>query len=686
MPGGFGGGQPPDKIDFSEDLAQFVNAEFARRQTERRPFELQWRLNMEFVNGNQYLEINPHTMAIEEIPKPFWWTEREVFNQVATIAETRISRLTRQKPLLKTRPASVDHGDQSAARISSMLLASAWHDQEMDQAYNDLYIPWMEVTGTVFVKTVWNKDKGRLIFEDSQPINPEEEQTSNVNDAPEKTQVVFNHGQEVIRVYEGDLETCIVPPFEIYPDSSWRDDVKFCDSIIHARAYHVDEIKEMYGQVVEEEPVDAITLQNITSGLGGLGYNSGSFRSSSRRLRNHAIVKEYYERPSAKYPHGRFIVVAGNKTLHSGPLPYMIGEDGKPAFPFVRTVSIKKAGCFWGVSVVERCIPIQRRYNALRNRKAEYLNLVAIGQWYEPEGSLSDDTELNNAPGNRIRYKMTPNGGKPEPVQHPNLPSSFENEIQTLLSEFTAVSGVSELSRFSEAPSGVKSGVALSIANEQDDTRIGLTASNIANAMQQMGKYWLRLYRQFVQEPRVLRSVGAARLVEVKEWTASDLKSDDVIIENASALAETPSQRRQMVFDLLAQGLFNKPEVSNLSNEARQKVFSLLQYGDWESGWDDGTELHRARAMRELSLLIDNGVMPQVKSYDDHDIHVTQHNLMRLQADYEEILATPFGPMIDQIIEMHIAEHRQAQQMMELQEQMAAMAGMPMQPDIEESQ
>lgn len=661
---------PADKIDFNEDLAAFVNNEYNRRQTERRPIELQWRLNYEYLAGNQYLDINPRSQAIEEIPKPFWWTEREVFNQIATIVETRISRLSRQKPILKARPASVDHSDLSSARITSMLLNSTWHDQEMDTSYNDLLIPWLELTGTVFIKTTWNRQAGRIISEQMVPQQPLDQLP---DDAPKETTTVFTQGMEPQTLREGDIETCVVPPHEIYPDSVWRDDVKYCKSIIHARAYHVDDIMEMYGAKVEEESVDAITLQSF-SGTGGMGYSSGTFRSASRRLKNHAIVKEYYERPSKRYPQGRFIVVAGNKTLHAGELPYQIGKDGEREIPIIRAVSIKKPGCFFGVSVIERCIPIQRRYNALRNRKAEYLNLVSIGQWYEPEGTLEDDAELNNAPGNRIRYRVNPNGAKPEPVTFPSLPASFENEISTLLAEFTAVSGVSELSRLSEAPSGVKSGVALGIAQEQDDTRFGLTSANIANSITIMGKYWVRMYRQFVQEPRLLRTVGAARMMEVREWTVSDLKSDDVLIENSAALSETPSQRRQMVFDLLNAGLFNRPEASSLSDEARQKIFQLLEFGHWETGYDDTSDLQRSRALREYRLLLDQGQMPQIRDYDDHAIHIMQHNLMRLQADYEELLMTPEGQMLDQILTAHIQQHQMMIQM-QMQPMMAPPAG-----------
>lgn len=673
----FGSNEPPERGVFSEDLANFVNAEYQRRQTERRAFEIQWRLNLEFLNGNQYLEINPTTMAIEEVAKPFFWTEREVFNQISTITETRISRLTRQKPILKTRPASVDQSDQSAAKISSMLLQSAWHEQEIDVAYNDLYIPWLEVTGTCFFKVTWNKKKGRKIYEGPDPNmmpGQSEDLPTLEGDQAEDSKPLFTQEPKIVTLYEGDIETSVVPPHEIYPDSSWRDDVQYCKSIIHARAYHIDDIKDMWGVSVESEEVDAITLQSINSGLGGLGYASGSFRSSSKKLKDHAIVKEYYERPSARYPQGRFIVVAGDKTLFAGVLPYQIGRNMELELPFIRTCAVKRVGCLWGTSIIERCIPIQRRYNAVRNRKAEYLNLVAIGQWYEPEGSLDDDAELNNAPGNRIRYRMSPNGAKPEPVSFPSLPASFENEISTLLSEFTSVSGVSELSRYSEAPAGVKSGVALSIANEQDDTRNGLTAAHIANAVTTLGKYWLRMYRQFAQEPRIMRGVGLARMAEVREWSASDLTSDDVIIENASALAETPSQRRQMVFDLLNAGLFNKPEASNLTDEARQKIFTLLEYGHWETGWDDDTQLQRSRAMRENRRMVDMGEMAQVMDYDNHDLHIQQHNIMRLQADYEELLRTPQGQMIDQMMQQHIQEHQywvQMQQMQMMQQQAA---------------
>lgn len=659
---------------FDEDFAEFINKEYTHRQTERRAFEQIWRLNSEFVDGNQYLDINPVTNSIEEIPKLAWWTEREVFNQLATIVETRISKIGRQKPSLKTRPASSDDVDMSASKVTSMLMQSTWHDQLMDEQYED-FISWLELTGTAFIKVSWNTNKGRTVITAEQlkqltagASDQAPDQAPNAGDPMNNLSDEENQSLESVTgltdqpqmkdIKEGDIDTIVVPPYEIFPDSSYRRGLRECRSVIHAKAYHVQEVAEIWGVEVDSEDVDILTLQRTSSSMGGLGYGYGGVRTTARPVKHHVIVKEYYERPTLKYPQGRFIVVAGKKTLYAGPLPYKLGKNGEFELPFVRCVSIDRPGQFWGKSVVERCIPIQRRYNALRNRKAEYLNMVSIGSWFAPIGSLDEGTELNNSPGNIIWYRPGQNGAKPEPVSWPNLPNSFEMEEGTLMQEFTAISGVSELARMAEAPSGVRSGVALAAAAEQDDTRLSSTIIRAANAAVDMGQKWVRLYRQYVNEPRLLRYYGSNREADVKEWERSDLRSDDVYIENVAALTESPSQRKQMVFDLLNAGLFVKPEMSPLDEDSRQKVFEMLQFGHWETGFEDERFLQKSRARRENNDIM-QGQPIQVMDFDDHMIHVQAHNRMRMQAEWDELLKTPIGPLVNEMMVAHTAEHIQ---------------------------
>ncbi len=657
------------EVTFDDEIARFVNEEYEKRRKARMPFELQWRLNAEFLAGNQFLDIDTISEGLQEIPKLYWWQEREVFNQIATIYETRVSQLSRTVPILKVRPASQDEGDIGAARVSSSLLNSAWEDENVDIVWDDL-CSITEETGTSLIKTTWNKDKGAVMFK----YLEEKEQVENKDSEGDTQQVVqmLDHDQREIEIREGDIDVTVVSPFEFFPDNNHAPSLERCHSVIHAKAFHIKDIEEMYGVQVKPEKVDVISMQQMQSGMGGVGYSVGGYRGKTSQLENYALVKEYYERPSRKYPDGRFIVVTGTKVLHIGELPYKIGEDNRRDFPFSIARSIKKTNQFWGVSVIERLIPVQRRYNALRNRKAEYLNLVSIGQWIVPEGSLVDDVEITHEPGAIYEYRPA-SGHKPEPVQYPNLPASFENEVATLLSEFTAISGVSELSRYSQAPSGVKSGVALSIANEQDNTRISNTANNLAHCVRIMGQQWLRMYKQFAAEPRLMRISGRERDVEVAYWDASMLKSDDVLIENSSALAETPAQRRQMVFDMLGAGLFAKEEASTITDATRQKIFDMLEYGNWEGSLMEIKRLQEQKAKRE-NMKMKQGEVVMVNDYDDDELHIEMHNRMRMSAEYDDLLNSENGHMIDGMVKAHIEMHQERINMRYLEQMQQQMA------------
>jgi len=690
----------PLQFGYAEELRDYVEREYQRRRQERRPWELQWRLNLAFVDGNQYLDINAAMMSLVEVPKLYWWQEREVFNHIAPIMETRIARISRMQPTLKVRPATGEAEDLSSAKVSARLLEYVLHERLKAKGRQTL-IAWMELCGTAFLKNIWDPTLGNVVgavavrTETDEGVHveggkeEEEEAGSGLDVAGKEATRAFTEPAEepvalersergvvaatIQPVYEGDVNPVVVPPFEVFPDSPWHSTIEECRSILHARAYHVDQIYEIWGVRVEPEPAESHALYRTTLGLGGLGYGFGSFFTSTTELEGHAVVKELWERPSMKYPDGRYIVVAGGKVLHVGPLPFRIGSDGKVDLPFVKFESIVRPGCFWGRSVIERLIPIQRRYNALRNRKAEYLNRCAIGQYAIEDGSVDlDDVEENAAaPGHIFVYKKGSN--PPVMMQNPSLPSAFDSEEATLLNEFTIISGVSEIARHSQAPPGVKSGVALSIAVEQDDTRLSHTVGNLEAGFVEAGRHWLRLYKQYATTKRLLRTVGTDLSVEIIDWDASDIRSDDVVVETSAMLAESPAQRRQMVFDLLAAGLFNDPETGRLTKEGQAKVLELLQFGHWEFG-DDTERLHINRADRENRLMA-NGQLPSVAEYDDDIMHLRRHTRFRLTSEYEDMVRRSGGE-IDRIFQEHTTAHLlQLQQKAIATQQMAGVRG-----------
>jgi hypothetical protein len=616
----------PYEMQDEGTLVSFVQEEYTKRLSERKPFELQWRLNMAFIEGNQYLDINTAAQTVEEIPKMYWWQEREVFNHIAPNIETRIARLSKMRPILKVRPASNDKEDIRKTKISSQLLSNIYYDNKMKDRLMDI-LPWIEYTGTVLIKNIWNPEIGKTM------------------ELPQITE----DGVEYIEQKEGDLQSIICPPQEILPDSSYNQEISDCKSIIHARAYHINDIKEIWGIEVIAEDVTA-TLLNQNS----KAFNTDSnYNYSTTKLKEHAIVKEFWEIPTKNYPEGRLIIVAGAKLLYFGALPYRIGKDNSYGLPFTKAVCIKKPGCFWGKTVTERLIPIQRRYNALRNRKAEYLSSCAIGGWTIEDGSMDLDSleQDGGSPGFIAIYKRGHN--PPRKTENPPLPVTFETEERTLLQEFSILSGVSEISRQSAAPVGVKSGVAMSLALEQDETRLAATAGNIEEFLVENGEQWLRLCKQYVKGYRLLESVGRNNLVDVYDWTGSDLKADDVIMESLSGLSETPAQRRQMIFDLLATGLFLNPDTKQIDRETRARILEILEFGDWE-GIDGDDQLHISKAERENRMLSESQ-FTLADNYDDHMIHIKRHNEYRLTVDFETLKVEQ--PQVAELFDLHVQSH-----------------------------
>jgi len=616
------------------DLVSYVDEEYERRRKDRQLYELQWQLNVNMIEGHQYCDIDPHRMVVEEVDKMYAWQEREVFNQIAPVVETRIARLTNMKPILKARAPTNSSKDARSARVSSQLLRNLYYEQGISSQMAEVF-SWSETTGTCFLKSIWNPNKGPIVG------------NITVETVNEKTQ---EPEEEHIEIREGGLSTVVVPPYEIFPDSNFRNDVKDCKSIIHARAIHIDEIKEIWGVKVDAEPATSVKLQKSLAGAGFSGGYNNLFTST--QLQNHAIVKEYWEIPSKKFPEGRHIIVANGKLLHEGKIYCPVGDENELVIPIERVVSIKRPGVFWGRCVVDRLIPVQRRYNALRNRKAEFLNRVAIGQYLVEEGSTDlDDLQENvGQPGYMFVYQRGFN--PPQQVRNQQLPTAFDTEEAALLQEINVFSGTSDLSKQSKAPPGVKSGVAMSIALEQDDTRLSATAKNVENFLVNCGKMWLRFHQIFVSGVRILKAIGEDNVVEFLDWTGSDISSDDVYVEPFSAMAESPAQRRQMVFDLLSSGLFHNEE-GIIEPSMKSKIFEMIDLGNWESA-DSEAQLHIAKAERQ-NIMLSNFQEAPVFPYDDHLLHIERHNKFRLTVEYEEAMME--NPMLEEFFQQHVDQH-----------------------------
>ena len=570
-----------------EKIVAEITADFKKRQEARRPIELNWRLNMNFVVGNQFAQISSKG-DIEESGKEYFWQEREVYNHIAPILETRLAKLGRVKAKAQVRPATSDDEDVASASLATKLIDAVCKENDFSSQLA-LANTWSEITGSAFFKVTWDANKGHALDASGE-------------------------------IKEGDVTITLCPPFEIFPEDIAITDIDKQSSIMHAKVLTAKEVKRIWGKDVKGGDVNVFSFDNAQVG-GGFGYTASVPKIVSEKREDSVTVIEKYEAPTHEYPNGRLIIVAGDTLLYQGDMPYLNGEDGVRGYPFSKQVCIDNLTNFFGTSVVERIIPVQRAYNTVKNRKHEFMNRMAVGVMAVEDGSVDTDNleEEGLPPGKVVVYRQ---GSTPPIMLSPTqVPSEFSREEEKLLNEFVMISGVSEVTTYSQVPANVVSGTAISLLLEQDDTRIALTADSLRESIKRISKQVLRLYRQFAKVPRVKRITGDNGDVEIASFCAGNIDSEDIVFDTISDIEDTLSARRAMVYDLLKLGLF-ADENGKLNASTKARLFEILGFGNWEDGRNND-EIHRKKALKENMELEKKDVPVDV--YDDHALHIEEH-------------------------------------------------------------
>lgn len=581
------------------EIVKEVLDDFARRVAERKSFDMKWRLNMNFYMGNQFCSIGFGGL-MEDADREYFWQEREVFNHIAPKIDIRLSKLSRIKPKMRVLPSSNDESDIYTAKMSKKILDSVANKYALSQKINQA-TKWSEICGTSFYKVYWNSNLGQVV-------------------------AIEEDGR---KVKTGDVDIAVCSPFEIYPDSSVNENLEDCQSIIHAKVYSKEEIKEMYGVDIDGENINIFSLDN-TASVGGLGLNGLGQKVIEVTKQDAGIVIEKYVRPSEEYPNGRLIIVAGEELVFDGDLPYINGTDGKRDFPFIKQVCCDNVGSFWGVSLIDRMIPIQRAYNAVKNRKHEYLNRLTLGVLSVEDGSVDIDNleEEGLAPGKILVYRQGAN--VPKYLETEQLPSDFEKEEERLINEFSTISGTTEMGAMDTISSTI-SGVALELLIDENETRLSFTTDSIKSAIKLIGKQILRLYKQFATFPRLTKIVGDNGEVEIFYFKSSDISSDDVELDTEVESNDTLSQRRNMVYTLLDRGLLSD-ENGKISATMKNRIMEMIGFGTWENAKDlDALQIKRAD-LENIEMMDNMDV--KVKEIDDHNLHVNEHIAYMLSGNF----------------------------------------------------
>lgn len=603
--------------EYEETLVNLVTEEFERRRKDRVKLERQWELNRNFLNGNQYCDINRRGEIVQD-DKTFYWQSRGVFNHIAPIIESRLARFSRINPSVSVRPRTDDDNDVTAANVAEKLVAEAFKNADVYSVVKKA-TAWSETCGTGFYKVVWNSFGGQKIAE------------------------VDGDG-----IYEGEVKIIPVSPFEIYPESLSIENINDQKSIIHAQAIKVSDVFHKYGVQLEGEQINLIDLDPVKNTTKG--------QKLENTVNDCVVVMEYYSLPNDDYKNGRLITVAGGKLLYEGEMPYANGNGGERTYPFIKQDCISVSGSFFGAGVIERLIPVQRAFNAVKNRKHEFLNRLSMGVMTVEDGSVDVDDLASEglSPGKVLVYRQ---GSKaPEMMNDSTMPNDFNEEENKLLNEFIVISGVSDVSSSSENAT-LTSGSALEILVEQDNSRLLLTAEQIRNSFVEIARHTIRLYAQFMADIKAVKYQDSFNKTHVLYADKKTMLSDDAYLENENELLYTTNQKKEIIFKLYSSGLLNDDK-GKLRSSTKEKVLTLLGYKDLD--YRKGlSRLQEEKAVSENEKIKLNGL--EIEEIDDDSIHIDEHTRYVL-SEYDDLKDEQ-----KQRLYQHIKLHRERMEKKEIE-------------------
>ena len=608
-----------------KEIVAALLGELERRREERRPLELSWTLNANFLSGYQNCDINADSGEIETFLPGRDWEEQGVYNRIAPLMETRISALRALSYNMTVRPRTNEVSDWEKSDIATRLLRYTQSASDFEKKKNTLLL-WSELCGSAFVLSYWDRNAGPSLSEPGAGAGIEP-----------------HPGTPGTK--EGDLGYGLLTPFEVFPASLYQQEVSDQDNILIEQVLPVEEIYDLYGVQVAGQEIDTYALTPVRNG-NAAGYPSSAISLSPRRALDSAPLLTYFEKPGARHEKGRMILVAGDRLLWYSDLPY-------DEIPLVALRSRECAGQFFGRSVISDLIPLQRAYNGVKNKIHDYIRTSAANPLLVPEGSIPDIGDFAThglPPGEIVEYN--PERGKPEPLTPASLPAELRYECERLCSDMEYIAGVSQLMVVGETPAGVTSGRAIENLRSIDNSRLALAGENLRTMIRRLSVIWLGIYKRYITGYRTLQVSGANDAAGVLAFCADDLNSFDLSFDTENELVVDPETQKQNFLSALQLGLFQDDQ-GRLPRSVKNRALRMMKIGDYSDllGLD---ELQIAAAERENAALA-CGQAPTISPFDDHALHAETHKRLLLQARFACIRRK--NPRLADAFERHIFDH-----------------------------
>jgi len=586
-------------------LVNDINKKFKQVKQRRSGCERSWKLDLSFYRNRQWVVYDKYARRVVDwVPndrKP-----RLTANIIMPVVRIEYAKLTRSRPTYWVKATTTDRDDVAKSKIGKMFLDYLWDTKHYDESFKRALL-WCLVCGTGFVKVYYDPTAG--------PV-------TNVSGK---------------RYPLGEVLIDYCSPFELFIDPFARS-LEEASWIIQARLRSPDYVKQKYGERVSS---DAVTTRGVV-GEDTLFDGRSDHYGAGNSLPS-VLVKEYWEKPSVKYPNGRYAVIAGKKELYAGDNPYY---DICP-IPYYAMQHIPVVDSLYGESVVSYLRQVNVMYNKIRSDVVENTSKLSSPPLKAPVNAFLEPPKFE--PGEVMYYNPLVSGEidqvKIEPFNQATM-----NILMRLWQERDDISGISEVSR-GVVPRGVRSAAQVAYLLEQDETRLAVTARAFESMVGHAMSAALKLARKYYTVPRIIRIVGEDRTWQTELFKARDIPADaDVRVKPFSTLPKSRIQQQQELYELWDRGILQDPSL----------LLRLSDYGTNQEIYQD-IELDKSQAQREIQRML-GGEYAEVEDYHNHAVHIVEHNRFRKTAQYEDL-----DEERKELFRAHDAAHRSM-----LQQQQAA--------------
>lgn len=492
-------------------LAKWVRDAYQDMKNARNRQELLWYVNLAMYYGNQYVELVPRLSKLQ-IPKAPPYRVRHISNRIRPMIRTEYSKLTSQKPSAYVIPASSDDEDLMAAYAGEQIWESVSYRNKLRKEFGKS-VWWMLLTGTAFMKTWWDNSK----IDEYSKMN-------------------------------GDICYGTVTPFHLFVPDLREEEVENQIYVLNAYTKPLGWVKKFYGESINGFNInaDVVAADEILNDAY-LNLDSNVKKQPDSVL----CLEMWVKRGGCDFlDQDAVIHVIGNNVAHVGPM-YNHGR-----YPFTKFSHIP-TGKFYGASVIEDIVPLQREYNRTRSQILEAKNRMARPQLLSPKGSV-DPTKITNEPGLVIEYR--PGLPPPTPLPLQPLPNYVLEELDRNLQDMEDISGQHQVSR-GGVPPGVSAATAISFLQEKDDSLLSHTFQDIEGGMENIAHQTLQLVTQFWDTERTVKVAGEDAYFDVLMLKGSDLKDNtDIRMEGGSSLPTSKSAKQALLMDLMKMGFIDPNE------------------------------------------------------------------------------------------------------------------------------